>query len=52
MSLGESASLPLILRLVSESSSIANAAAGIVRRVLKSGELGVVDKVREKCLIF
>lgn len=39
---------PLILRLVNESSIIANAAAGIVRRVLRSGELDVVDKVKAK----
>lgn len=39
-------SAPLILRLVSNSCNIANTAGGIVRKVLRSGELDVVDKVR------
>lgn len=37
---------PLLLRLVSNACNIANTAGGIVRKVLKSGELDVVDKVR------
>lgn len=44
--------IPLILRLVNSSCNIANMAGGIVRKVLKSGELDVVDKVRPFEIIF
>ncbi|ODN02330.1 3'(2'),5'-bisphosphate nucleotidase 1 [Orchesella cincta] len=43
MSLSESTA-PLLLRLVSEACTTANTAGSIVRKVLLSGELGVVDK--------
>ncbi|CAL8111630.1 unnamed protein product [Orchesella dallaii] len=44
MSVGESTNAPLLLRLVSEACTTANTAGSIVRKVLLSGELGVVDK--------
>ena len=39
------ASQPLMLRLLSASACAANRAGGIIRDVLKSGKLGVVEKV-------
>ncbi|CAG7820562.1 unnamed protein product [Allacma fusca] len=36
--------IPLLFRIVNETSSIVNVAQGIVRRVIQSGELNVIDK--------
>ena len=38
-------SKPLMIRLLSASVAVANRAGQIIREVLRSGELGVVEKV-------
>lgn len=43
------ASSAFLMRLVSSSVAVANRAGGIIRRIMKTGSLGVVDKV---CCIF
>lgn len=40
-----SGSPPLVMRLVSSAYSVAEKAGAIVRKVLHSGELGIVEKV-------
>lgn len=37
--------IPLILRLVYESAKIVNGAGDIVKKVVNSGKLGIIDKV-------
>ena len=44
-----SSNRPFILALVSSSVAIANRAGRLVRNIVKTGELGTVDKVR--CII-
>jgi hypothetical protein len=41
-----SANIPVLLRIVSETTSIVNVAGAIVRKVLQSGNMAVIDKVR------
>lgn len=39
------AAAPFLMRLISSSVAVANTAGGIIRSILKTGSLGVVDKV-------
>ena len=39
-------SVPVVLRVVSASVSIAHRAGQIIRDIMKKGELGIVEKVR------
>lgn len=48
VSAGEMASSPAVLmRLVASAYAVAEKAGTIVRKVLQSGELGIVEKVRQ-----
>ena len=41
------ASSPLIMRLVSASVAVSNRASRIIRDILKTGDLGIVEKVSQ-----
>lgn len=43
---GMSGSPPVVMRLLASAYSVAEKAGSIVRKVLHSGELGIVEKVR------
>lgn len=43
------ANVPLVVRLLASSVSVANRAGKIVRDVMSKGELGIVEKVR--CMV-
>lgn len=46
-----STSVPLVVRLLASSVTIAGRAGKIVRDVMSKGELGIVEKVRKFCLL-
>lgn len=45
------ATVPLVMRIMANSIAIANQAGKIIRDIMSQGELGIVDKVREKSKI-
>lgn len=46
------ASSPLLMRLLSASVTLSHRAGIIIRDILKTGDLGIHDKVRNRFLLF